>query len=301
MKKELLAKYKNGNYYVKLYNDGTKVKYNNLDNFIPEFAESMDITITTKCDGHCSYCYLNCTENGKHADLTNPIFNNAHPGTELAINANDLSHPRLEEFLVKMKNKSVIVNITINQKHLLKNVEKLKYWQSKKLIWGIGVSLIDSSDPVFIKTLACLNNTVIHVIDGCFTKKDIENLSGHNLKILILGFKHKGRGLDYYNMHKKDVESNIAFLRNHLYDYRNKFNGFGFDNLATEDLNIRELVGEDKWSTNHMGNEGEFTYFIDLVNMQYAISSTETEYIFPITKDDTLDTMFKHIRKLSNY
>lgn len=69
MKKELLAKYKNGNYYVKLYDDGTKIKYNNLDNFIPEFAESMDITITTKCDGHCSYCFDEDTEvstpNGK--------------------------------------------------------------------------------------------------------------------------------------------------------------------------------------------------------------------------------------------
>ena len=45
----LLAKYKNGNYNVKIYDDGTKIRYNDLDNLTPEFAESNDVTITTVC------------------------------------------------------------------------------------------------------------------------------------------------------------------------------------------------------------------------------------------------------------
>ena len=66
---KLLTKYQNGNYTVRLFNDGTKIRMNNLDNFTPAFAESMDVTITEKCNGHCKYCFFKdvevSTPNGK--------------------------------------------------------------------------------------------------------------------------------------------------------------------------------------------------------------------------------------------
>jgi len=261
----------------------------------------MDVTITEKCDGGCEYCYLGCTMKGKHADLNNPILDTVHAGTEMAINANDCSHPQLDEFLERMKSKGVIVNMTINQKHLHKNLDRLKNWQNNQLVWGIGVSLTDSSDPNLITDIKQLKNVVLHVIDGCFSKEDIENLKGHDIKLLILGFKHKGRGIDYYNTHKDEVDNNIAFLRDHLYDYKQDFDGFGFDNLAIEDLEMIKKVAPEQWSLYHMGSEGEFTYFLDLVNNKYAVSSMETENIFPIEENDTLDTMFKHIRKIQGF
>ena len=298
----LIAKYQNGNYTVLLFDDGTKIRMNMLDNLTPAFAESMDVTITEKCNGGCKYCYLNCTEKGKHADLNNPIFDTVHAGTEMAINANDMTHPGLEEFLIKMKNKGVFINITINQKHLTTvNVDTLKDWQSRKLVWGIGISLTDSTDPKLFESVAKLDNTVIHVIDGCFSSTDIENLADHNLKLLILGFKHKGRGIEYYETHKDEVDRNINFLKKHLYEYKNRYNCFGFDTLATEDLEIRKIVGEADWALYNMGAEGEFTFFISLVDNTYAISSMETENIFPIRKNDTLDTMFKEVRKKQGF
>ena len=54
---KLLAKYKNGNYTVRLFDDGTKIRVNDLDNLTPDFAESMDVTITEKCNGGCKYCF----------------------------------------------------------------------------------------------------------------------------------------------------------------------------------------------------------------------------------------------------
>jgi len=296
--RKLLAKYKNGNYTVKLYDDGTKIKYNDLDTFIPEFSESIDMTITTKCNGGCKYCYLNCNEKGTHANLNHSILDQLRSGTELAINANDLTHPDLENFLIRMKDKGVICNITINQIHLLDNVEKLIHWQNNQLIWGIGISLVNSADTRLIDAINSLKNTVIHVIDGCLTKQDLDNLSGYNLKLLILGFKHKGRGIEYYNKNKNNVDSNIKFLKNHLYDYRDLFNGFGFDTLSTENLEIRKLVGEEKWATNHMGEEGEFTFFIDLVNEKYSISSMDT-HMYDLL--DSIDDMFKDVRHRCNF
>lgn len=295
---KLLAKYQNGNYTVRLFDDGTKIRMNDLDNLTPAFAESMDVTITEKCNGGCPYCYLGCTEQGKHADLTNPIFDTVHAGTEMAINANDMTHPGLEDFLIKMKDKGVIVNITINQKHLKVNVDKLRDYQSRQLVWGIGISLTDSTDPILWEN--GLKNTVLHVIDGCLSKTDLENLSNHNVKMLVLGFKHKGRGVDYYNDHKEEVDSNIEYLKNHLYDYRDKFNGFGFDNLSTLDLEIQKLVTPEQWETNHMGSEGEFTFFFDAVHNKFAISSMETT-MYNLEDTDTFDTMFHKVRHYAGH
>ena len=295
---KLLSKYKNGNYNIKLYDNGTKIRYNHFDKFIPEFSESIDLTITTKCNGGCEYCYLNCNENGIHADLNDPILDTIHSGTELAINGNDLSHPDLESFLIKMKNKRVIVNITINQKHFIQNINKLKKWQDNKLFWGLGISLTDSTNSQLLDNINIFNNVVIHVIDGCFTKEDLENLSNHNIKLLILGYKIKGRGVEYYNKNKEKIDNNIQYLKNHLYDYKHKFSGFGFDNLATEHLEIRKLVGEEKWNLYHMGEEGEFTFFIDLVNKKFAISSLETEMFDML---DNVDDMFKFVRNKQEF
>lgn len=248
-----------------------------------------------------SNCYLGCTEQGKHADLTNPIFDTMHSGTELAINANDFSHPGLEDFLIKMKNKNVIVNITVNQKHLYDNLETLIKWQNSNIIFGIGISLMNSNDPKLISSINKLQNVVLHVIDGCFTKNDLDNLANNNIKLLILGYKTKGRGIEYYNQNSAEIQNNIKYLTDHLHEYKDKFNTFAFDTLATEHLDIRSKVDPNTWKHNFMGDEGAYTFFISLVDNTYAVSSMETENIFPIRENDTLDTMFTHIRKVAGH
>lgn len=298
---KLIAKYENGNYTVRLFDNGTKIRMNDLDNLTPDFAESMDVSVTTCCNGKCQYCYLNCTEQGKHANLNNPILETVHAGTEMAINLNDLSHPDLENFLIRMKDKGVIVNATINQKHIKQHLNTLKDWQDRHLLWGIGISLTNSNDNSIIEANEQLKNVVVHIIDGCFSKEDIENLSDHNIKLLVLGFKHKGRGIEYYNQHKDEVNNNINFLKEHLMDYKSKYNSFGFDNLAIEDLEIQKKVSPEQWKTNHMGDEGEFTMYVDLCNNQYAVSSMETENIFDIKETDTVDTIFHHIRHIVGF
>lgn len=47
--KKLLSKYRNGNYNVMIFEDGTKIRYNDLDCLIPEFPESMDMKISNFC------------------------------------------------------------------------------------------------------------------------------------------------------------------------------------------------------------------------------------------------------------
>ena len=289
----VLAKYKNGNYTVILADDGTKIRINDLDNLTPSFAESIDCTITTKCDGGCPYCYLGCNENGKHADLDQPFFDTLHKGQELALNGNDLSHPDLLKFLVRMRRNGVICNITLNQKHFMKYAMSLKNLATIGLVHGIGVSLTDSSDEKSYEMLSSISNTVVHVIDGLTAKEDIDNMSGKGIKMLVLGYKPIGRGKEYFNKHKAEINNNIKYLRDNLKEISKHFDVVSFDNLAIEHLDVESLVKKDRWDELYMGDEGQYTFFIDAVNKKFAVSSLSKEQYDLM---DNVDDMFRKVR-----
>ena len=292
---KLIAQYTNGNYDVALFDDGTKIRRNDLDNLTPSFAESNDITITTKCNGGCKYCYLGCNEQGQHADLNQPFFDTLHPGQEIALNANDLSHPDLENFLERMKKQGVICNLTINQRHLKEHLQTLKDWQDRKLIWGIGISLINSKDDILWTN--GLKNTVVHCIDGLITKDDMKNLSNHNISLLILGYKVLGRGIDYYNENKQTIQANIDYLQDIVAIYGNSFRVIAFDNLALEHLKLHTKIPKEQWELNYMGDEGSYTFFIDAVNKKFAVSSLAEEQ-YDYTPDMTVDDMFRFVQSI---
>ena len=98
---KMLGCYKNGNYLTTIWDDGTKVRETEEDEFIPSFAENMDIKITDYCDMGCPYSHEGSSKNGKHADIMTATFiDSLHPFQELAIGGGDItSHPDLIPFL----------------------------------------------------------------------------------------------------------------------------------------------------------------------------------------------------------
>lgn len=292
--KEILTRYKNGNYNVVLLTDGTKIRYNDLDNLTPAFAESIDCTITEKCDGGCEYCYLGCTTRGKHADLNQPFFDTLHQGQELALNGNDLSHPELIPFLIRMMAQGVICNLTVNQKHFVKHIDTIRLLIRNELIWGLGISLVDSTDKKLYEYIQEFPNAVLHTIDGLLTETDINNLSNKNIKLLILGYKVLGRGDSYYQNHKAEIENNIAWLSGNIMSLRDKFEVISFDNLAIEHLELQKKVGETVWQQTYMGDEGSYTFYINAVNKKFAISSLSEEQYDLL---NTVDEMFSYMKK----
>ena len=48
MMKKILGKYRNGNYSVCIFDDGTKIRKTDDDEFCPDFAENIDLKITDK-------------------------------------------------------------------------------------------------------------------------------------------------------------------------------------------------------------------------------------------------------------
>lgn len=290
------VKYKNGNYNVRFnLDDGTKIRETDKDKFIAAFAENSDITITRKCGQNCSFCYEGCTPEGKHADIMNQKWiHSLHPYTELAINGNDLDHPQLDEFLEFLKDKKIIANMTVNQNQFMNNLNKLKYYIDNKLIYGLGVSLINPTDE-FINEISKYSNAVIHVINGIISAEDIEKLSNHNLKMLILGYKELKRGVDYIEKNNKEVRNKQIYLYTNLHKIIKSFDVVSFDNLALEQLNVKRLLTQEQWEEFFMGTDGSATFYLDAVNETFSKNSIAPENErYPLL--DTVDEMFERIR-----
>lgn len=293
----IIGRYQNGNYTVTVLSDGTKIRENDLDNLTPAFAENCDVKITDKCDGGCAFCYEGCTSNGKHGDILNPKFlDTLHPYTELAINGNDLSHPDLVSFMHKMKEKKVILNMTVNQIHFERHFDTIKQWIDDQLIYGIGVSLREPTDE-FVDMIKQLPNAVIHVINGIVSVHDLTRLAGNNLKVLILGYKHLRRGGTYYAENDEFVNALQEDLDKYLFPEIIKNDWFevvSFDNLAIKQLHIQEHMPEEQWDEFYMGNDGDYTFYIDMVEGVFGKNSLATER-WPIM--DNVDDMFNKVRE----
>ena len=299
MENNMLGRYKNGNYTVTILKDGTKIRETEEDCFTPSFSENTDCKLTDKCSVGCPFCYEGCTSSGKHSeiDFNSPWLNSLHPFTELALNGNDLDHPQLEELLVFLKGKSIITNLTVNEKQLIKGVEQLKEWQRNNMVYGIGVSFSTGDFKTHQEAILAtegLDNVVFHTIAGVTTRGEYEMLSAIHAKVLILGYKELGRGISYKE--KNDVGNKIKELKRSLNRLIEKCFVVSFDNLAIEQLGVKELLSESEWNEFYMGDDGQFTFYIDMVKNEYAKNSLSTER-FPIG-NKTMDEMFNHIRTL---
>ena len=292
---KLIGRYKNGNIRTTIFSNGTKIRETDEDEFIPAFAENMDIKISNYCDMGCKFCHEGSSINGKHGDILNQKFiDTLHPYQEVAIGGGDAtSHPDLIPFLRKLKEKKVIANMTVNQYHFEKKQDLIKQLVDEELIYGIGISLVNPTKE-FIELVQQYPNAVIHVINGILSPVDVQALSEQNLKLLILGYKHLRRGNEWYETDKSNIETKQKWLRDNLGDIINKFNVVSFDNLAIEQLDVRRLMSEDEWNEFYMGDDGNFTYYIDMVEQKFAKSSTA-----PMDKRysllDSVDDMFNII------
>lgn len=296
------VKYHNGNYdvYIDL-ETGSKIRKNNLDNLTPEFPESFDYKITNRCKHGCKMCHEASTPNGIHGDIMNDKFvETLHPYTELAIGGgNPLEHPDLEAFLYKCKELKLIPSMTVHQSDFMENLEFLRMLRDEKLIYGLGVSINYVTDEL-IEALHEFPNAVCHIIAGITTESIINKLANNDLKVLILGYKIFRRGEELY---EKD-STNIDFLIQYMYDIlpemiNNKwFNTVSFDNLAIEQLKPSRLLSKEQYDEFYMGDDGNFTLFIDSVNKNFGVSSTAKER-FPMT--DNIIDMFDKVREVSGH
>ena len=284
--KKLLSKYRNGNYNVAIFDDGTKIRYNNSNSLIPEFVESMDMKISNYCPFNCPMCHEKSSEDGEYGKiLHHPFIKTLHSGTELALGGGAVTyHPDLIPFLEELKEQGVLPSITINQREWEET--KIDYLINNQLIYGLGVSFTNVDDEVWDKILS-YPNAVVHLIAGYHSRDVFEYFANKGAKILILGYKNWGRGEDYFKNYSNQIMVRTRELKEILPTLFTRCKVVSFDNLSIKQLDIRTVIGEEKWKEFYMGDDGQYTMYVDMVKQECAKSSTSPDR-FPLSEFDNL-------------
>ena len=268
--------YQNGNYTVSINEKtGTKIReFDSIPN--PIYPEAIDLKITDYCDLGCPYCHEGSSIYGKHADL-DYLFNilkDLPAGTEISVGGgNCLKHPELIPFLYNLTSIGLIPNITVNALHLNRYQYIINFLQENKLIYGLGITYNKAIDL----TPFLNSNTVIHLVLGVHTIDDMYDLISkyENLKVLLLGYKTKGRGINYKLKIQDTLEDNIYQWYTNLYKlFKASGLTLSFDNLAISQLDVERFFEEEQYNTFYMGDDGLYTMYIDGVSKEFSISST---------------------------
>ena len=129
------------------------------------------------------------------------------------------------------------------------------------------------------------------------------NLQAVSPKLLILGYKNIGRGADYMKGKSDTINANIEFLKLNLPIMRQYFKVLSFDNLAIEQLDVKNVLfsgNEERWETFYMGDDGTHTMYIDTVAGKYSKNSCMSQKErYKIGNKDVIE-MFNDIRKRYN-
>lgn len=287
-----LGEYTNGNYRVTLLTDGTKIRENDEDSLVPAFPENIDIKITNQCDMGCPYCHEGSWDDGEHGDILSPAFiDTLPPFTELAIGGgNPLAHPDLVPFLNKLRARNIIPNITVNQAHFEKHFSEILDLTKEQLVFGVGVSITSTLTTSLLGKLKLIPNAVLHVIAGIVEPELLRTYYDKDLKLLILGYKTLRRGSNYFSL---GVTQRIAQLEENIMGLFSHFSVVAFDNLALEQLNMKAKLPKPLWDECYMGDDGQYTMYVDMVSRKFSASSTSPTRL-PITDD--VNSMFNVVR-----
>ena len=291
--------YKNGNCIVTLQEDGTKIReWPDGEMPTPCVPESIDLKITNSCDLGCPWCHESSIKNDAHAKTQHirQIVNGLPPGVELALGGGNLfEHPYLEHIVCYLSMK-YIVNLTVNAAHLRERTQ-INEMDLRALVYfgtihGIGVSYDQRYERDILEL--DLPNVVIHLIVGVHSPCLAVKLLGMGKKVLVLGYKRYGRGASY----RIDDELICEWS---AYVPRLITEGSGtiaFDTLALQQLHVRKRLTERTWNSLYMGDDGQFTMYIDAVKMEFAASSTSRRV--PLPPGMTAIQAFRQLHKVDD-
>jgi len=290
--------YTNGNIRVFInIHDGTKIRTTMDDEFSADFPESVDMKITNHCKMGCAMCHEESTEDGEHADLSNlndTFMGTLRPHTEIAIGGGAAtSHPQIDELLEYLKDKEILANMTLHEKELTDNMDRIKEWINNDMIKGIGASLHSEFSEKICEFAEKNRNTVLHVITGHTSMETIYRYGNKGLKLLILGYKDRGRGATHHKEHENEIKEKINETERNINRLFKEFKVVSFDNLALRQLNVKEHISERIWNACYQGSDATHTMYIDLVKKEFAATSTSDERY---ELKDTIDEMFAIVK-----
>lgn len=295
--------YKNGNALVFINRKtGTKIRWTKDDAFRLDFPESIDLIVSKRCNNCCDWCYMGCSPIGKEADLkdTSNILE-MMPHTEIAMNINSEIPDGFKEYLEEYMYRDILVNATIHLEDWLRHREYLGKLREEGLLYGIGISyskmgwLMMQEDKASERALVHPMN-VLHIVNGLADSGDIAKIRRLKPKLLVLGYKTFGRGSAYEESHSERVRENMHWLEKNIKDMFMTMPIVSFDNLALEQLDIKNKLDEDVWDECYMGDEGSSTLAVDLVSQKFALHSMEPEEKWYPIEGRTPEQMYQYLQ-----
>lgn len=294
----------------------TALRFN--EDLKPDFPDSLDIKINNVCYNDCPYCHESSFPGGGLADL-NKLYEKLtevyKPNTpvEIALGGGDLiATPEIKEHTAEciktLQDYGFLVRMTLNYKSLqsIKDITKYnmandtltnKILTNSTISYGISLDKIprlnltnnfitESPEFVFPGIIDNRQTLVFHIIAGVFPPEEFLELvdicSKNNHPILILGYKSFGRGINY-GYPEDSIEKLKVILKQVLVDKIFKVTSnkiiLGFDNLAIEQLGIKDMVPEEYWKFIYMGDEFSHSMYIDAVKGEYAETSRSTNRV----------------------
>jgi hypothetical protein len=177
------------------------------------------------------------------------------------------------------------------------DLEHLQRLQGDGLLHGIGVSVPFYSATVMRAMKYFLRNTVVHVIAGLIDTNAVYQWYKTGIPVLVLGYKDMGRGKINSPEDGIEIWNEIYLLKemisgivsgSGLPDFESSYGPIpdyerpiiSFDNLAMKQLELQELVPEERFHEMYMGDDGvdgaltSASMYMDLVAGTYARNST---------------------------
>lgn len=279
----VITQYKNGNADITITDDGTReIEYEDVLKL--EYPLNIDIRVSTRCSfglnpktgkAFCSFCHESATTNGAECDYEElkGKLSGLPVGIELAIGGNIIT-AELIEFCEWATSQGYIVNLTVNQGHIATYQLHLDELISNGWIKGLGISYRRSLEKDNVpERFKRYEHTVLHVIAGIDDINDILNYTSYR-KVLVLGYKTFGFGIDYMDKYEPEVERNLKEWLWWIHKMFSVFDVVSFDNLALKQLNVKRFFADDNWE---VFNQNEHSFYIDAVNKILAPSSRSSE------------------------
>lgn len=117
-------------------------------------------------------------------------------------------------------------------------------------------------------------NVVFHIIAGIIPPSHLRELILSENPILVLGYKQWGRAI---NDTLPDMTETKQVIKEIL--EARPWAVLGFDNLALDQLGIRDIISKDKMENIYLGDEGTCSMYIDAVKGEYAKTSRSKERV----------------------
>ena len=268
----LMHRYVNGGYEVSIYEDGTKMRVETDPGVPPVHAEQMDLKITDWCDAGCFWCHEKSTRKGAHGDVGAMLrlLSDLPAGVEIAIGGGDpLSHPDFDRLVLGLRDFGLVPNVTVNGRHLARHRAQLERLIAQKAVYGVGVSFFEKLPEWDYEHM------VVHMIAGVDGPEALDGAARQ--KILLLGYKDFGRGSKFKAKNAESVEKTIAqWYRELLWIAREHH--VSFDTLAIKLMDPKRLFkSAETYERRFMGEEGQFSMYVDGVTQQFSVSSYSKE------------------------